>query len=143
MIGSARHHRSAVHRTAWIVAGAAGVALLVSVSFVRETLRSRQIDQQIAALKTESESLRARNLQIASLNTSLGAGEFLEREARVKLNLQKEGEHVVVIQKDAPPVRQALDDPQAELAKLSVPARWWLYFIDHAAYESYAAAARQ
>ncbi len=125
-------------RLGWLVAGLAAAALLTGIGFVREALRARQIAREIQALKQEADSLRVRNFQASSLQASLESGEFLEREARMKLGLQKEGERVVVLRKDVPqPVKaDATSEPAAEI--WSNTKKWWMYFADPHAFAEYA-----
>lgn len=127
----------APRRFGWLVAGLAVAALLAGAGFAREALRTRQIDREIRALKEEAESLRVHNFQVSSLQASLESGEFLEREARMKLGLQKTGEQVVVLRKDAPHVTNA-DAPATELAvEWSNAKKWWNYFADPHAFTAY------
>lgn len=111
-----------------------------SVGFVREALRSRQIDRQIADLKAESDSLKAKNFQLSSLNASVGEQEFLERQARTELNLKKEGEQVVVVKPaDIRPANIASALIADVTGPISNAHKWWLYFSDRKAYDRYAA----
>lgn len=123
----------------WIVMGLALASFAAAVGFGREVLRSRQIDREIAALKEEAERLRARNFEIASLHASLTSGDYLEREARLKLNLQKEGERVVVVTKPEAPAAGASDAAQPEWSNAK---KWWTYFTDRKALEEYARSRR-
>ncbi len=127
----------APRRLSWLVAGLAATVLLAGTGFAREALRARQIDQEIRALKQEAESLRVRNFQVSSLQASLESGEFLEREARMKLGLQKEGERVVVLRKDAPqaPKNEASSAPAFE--EWSNAKKWWISFADPHAFAEY------
>ncbi|HJV32767.1 MAG TPA: septum formation initiator family protein [Patescibacteria group bacterium] len=135
-----RKHDRPEGRLPWLVAGLAVFAVLAGGAFVRETVRARQIDREIAALKDEAERLRVRNFEISALESSLSSGEFLEREARMKLGLQKEGEQAVVVRKeDARPAASAAtsDRPVWSNAK-----KWWTYFTDPEAFRNYVAIAR-
>ena len=125
-------------RLGWLVAGLAAFALLAGAAFVRETVRARQIDREIASLKQEADRLRVRNFEISALESSLSSGEFLEREARMKLGLQKAGEQAVVVRAPETHVSQA-PLPQAEA--WSNPKKWWTYFTDPEAFRNYVAIA--
>jgi cell division protein FtsB len=129
------------NRLGWLVAGLAALSLVAGVGFARETLRARQIDREIQALRQEADKLRVHNFQVSSLQASLDSGEFLEREARVKLGLQKEGEHVVVLRKDAErPVSTASEEAsvQERSEGWSNVKKWWNYFADPHAFAEYA-----
>ncbi|MFA5853592.1 MAG: septum formation initiator family protein [Patescibacteria group bacterium] len=131
----------APRRLGWLVAGLAVSSLLAGVGFAREALRTRQIDREIQALRQEADKLRIHNFQVSSLQASLDSGEFLEREARMKLGLQKEGEQVVVLRKDAvKPLPETAEGPAARsLAEgWSNTKKWWNYFADPHAFAEYA-----
>lgn len=124
-------------RLGWLVAALAVAAALSGAGFVREYLRSWQIDGEIRSLQAESERLQVRNFQISSLEASLQDGDYLEREARLKLGLRKEGEQVVVLRKeDAPAPSQAVPIA-AQDPGWSNPKKWWTLFVDPKAYEAY------
>lgn len=121
------------------------VFVALAFSFGREWIRNREIRDQIASLQAQAESLEARNLEIADLNTAFRTQSFIEREARLKLGLKKPGENVVIIQNgqstpvantdgETENVTQA-QDPRALLAQADVPeevanpSKWWQYFF--------------
>lgn len=129
-------------RLGLLVAGLAAFAVLAGGAFVRETLRTRQIDREIAALKQEAERLRVRNFEISALESSLSSGEFLEREARMKLGLQKEGEQAVVVRKEeARPAEDAARAAAEARPVWSNAKKWWTYFTDPEAFRNYVAIA--
>lgn len=127
----------------WLMLGLAVLAVLASSGFIREALRSRQINREIASLKAEADNLRAKNFQITSLQGAADQQEFLEREARLNLNLKKEGEQVVVV-KSASDIKPQTPDlaPEAPFGSLTNARKWWIYFTDRNAYDRYAAAVR-
>lgn len=122
------------------------VLVALGASFGREWVRNREIQSEIARLQEEAQSLQARNLQIADLNTAFRTESFIEREARLKLGMKMPGENVVVIQDDSagtvvatdaagetaveaadPRILLALDETPEELAN---PSKWWQYFFN-------------
>ena len=130
-------------RLPWLVAGLAVAATLAGGAFARESLRARQIDREIAALKEEAERLRVRNFEISELESSLSSGEFLEREARMKLGIQKAGEHAVVVRAaDATVPSPTLGEEAARAEEWSNPKKWWTYFTDPEAFSNYVAIVR-
>ena len=68
------------------------------------------------------------------------SGEYLEREARLKLGLRKEGEQVVVLRKEGASAPSSDSSPAAPAAEpdWSNPKKWRVMFIDPKAYEAYA-----
>jgi len=122
------------------------ILIALGISFGREWVRNRDIEQEISRLQSEAEALQARNLKIADLNTAFQTESFIEREARLKLGMKKPGENVVVIRDvgEGEPVA-ATDsseqsvveaaDPRTLLAlednatQLANPSKWWHYFF--------------
>ena len=136
-----RKHDRPEGRLGWLVVGLAVFAVLAGGAFVRESLRARQIDREIASLRDEAERLRVRNFEISALESSLSSGEFLEREARMKLGLQKEGEQAVVVQTAEAPETDAVRLDGAAPAVWSNAKKWWTYFTDPEAFRNYVAIA--
>ncbi len=131
----------APRRFGWLFAGLIVAALAAGIGFAREALRARQIDREIQALKDEADSLRVRNFQVSSLQASLESGEFLEREARMKLGLQRAGERVVVLRKDAPLSEKNASQDARVAVEWSNAKKWWTYFADPHAFADYARSA--
>lgn len=73
------------------------VFALVGWNFVGEYMRGRELRLEIAAMERRAAELETKNFQIAELGKKLAQGEMIEREARIKLNLQKPGEEVVIV----------------------------------------------
>ncbi len=133
-------------RFGWLVAGLLCAGVLSGIAFAREVLRSRQIDAEIRTLKQESDRLQVRNFQLSSIEASLQNGEYLEREARLKLGLRRDGEQVVVLKKPTGAAEAggtAGMPGAAEAGGWSNARKWWTLFVDPKAYEAYAAARKR
>lgn len=107
------------------------VLLFLAVSFGREILRRYEIKREIGTLQNEIDVLARRNTELTDLMAYLNTNSFQEREARVKLGLQKAGESVVLIPREQvnaqPSVVPAASGAQFEE---QTPARkWWTYFF--------------
>lgn len=121
------------------VALVAGCFLLVGiiVSAARIGYTNFSTNRDISVLKKELEDLEANHQRLEQLQSFLSTDFFAEKEARVKLGMQKEGEQVVVIQNTGvqsegtqheSPQKQALSHtPEHERAKN--PTAWWTYFF--------------
>lgn len=120
--------------TALVATGLAALTLLAGAGFIRELVRNRQIDREIRALHDEAERLHTRNFEVARLQSSLGSREFLEREARLKLGLRKDGEQVVVLRK-APEI--ATGPVEDDRPVWSNSKKWFMYFADRESYEEH------
>lgn len=113
-----------------------GVVLFIAWGFAGEYVRNRDMDSEIERLRAEAGQLESRNLELAKLAKRLSEPEMLEREARLKLNLQKPGEEVVVV-RDLSPARQQAEAAAAEVAASengsatagSNPGKWLRHFF--------------
>jgi cell division protein FtsB len=113
---------------------------LVAWGFLGEYQRSRALQQEIAALDARATELRQENLELTDLREKLAGSNAMEREARLKLNLQKPGEEVVVIRGEpAVATRSVVASPDgtdaasAEEAPTSLgnARRWWDFFFNN------------
>ncbi len=71
------------------------IAVVVNVG--RESYRKYQLTQEIGQLKLEIERLEGRNNQLSDLMGYFKEEPYLEKEARLKLNLKKPGEKVIIL----------------------------------------------
>lgn len=100
-------------------------------SFGKKFLELKDIDQEVKSSQDEIAQLEAKNNDLSSLLSFLNTDDFLEQEARLKFNLQKPGESVVVI--------PSLNGKQENIGgaptdnvgdnTLSNPKKWWDYFF--------------
>lgn len=74
------------------------IGLITAVA--KESYRKYQLDKEIAGLKEEIESLKEKNQALSNLLSYFSSEESLEKEARLKLNLLKDGEKLVIISPD-------------------------------------------
>jgi cell division protein FtsB len=75
------------------------VLILIGIIAVvgKESYRKYQIDKEVEGIKKEIESLKEKNQALSNLLDYFNSEESLEKEARLKLNLLKEGEKLVII----------------------------------------------
>ncbi len=108
------------------------VLIAVVVNVGRESYRKYQLTQEINKLKTEIERLEGNNEQLADLMEYLKEEPYLEKEARLKLNLKKPGEKVVIlrstqqVQEQDDSVNILVGQPKEETANYW---QWWQYFF--------------
>ena len=108
------------------------VFAVVGWGFSGEVMRDRTMQKEVDRLKSQADELEVKNLELAELSKRFSTTEMLERQARLKLNLRKPGEEVVVVRQgngqpgggDPVPAR-AVDGgpPRSNLG------RWWHYFF--------------
>ena len=99
-------------------------------SFGKKFLESREIDEQIKGAGDDITRLEEKNNELGNFLDFLNTDAFLEQEARLKFNLQKPGESVVII----PGVGEASNtgaerEEAANDRLISNPKKWWNYFF--------------
>lgn len=112
---------------------AAGVVLLfVAISSARETYQGWKVDQEIHGLRAQVEMLEGKRLHLSEALTRLQSPEAVDREARMRLGLQKPGEQVFVL-RDAAAVPSGSgslmplhEDNETEVSN---PRKWFRYFF--------------
>ena len=102
------------------------VLVFVMLITAKVLSQKHQIDSQIAKLQAEADKIKSNNEELGNLIKYLSTPEYQEKEAREKLNLQKEGEHVVVL-----PDSEAVSGAQKALEqkKESNFKQWFNYFF--------------
>lgn len=101
----------------------------VGSGLISLSVRNRSIDADLARLDAEARSLETRNVELVELLKRFETSGFLEREARLKLNLQKPGETVVVVERTAASASSTARVTPVRTRR-SNAERWWLYFFD-------------
>jgi len=101
------------------------------VALLNKFFESREIDQEIKESEQEIARLETKNLELKELLNYLDTDAFLEQEARLKFNMQKPGESVMVVSGGS-----GDDQNKKDLAVLTAedkfrsnPAKWWDYFF--------------
>lgn len=76
------------------------VLVMIGISLGKETYRKKQTQKEIENLQAEIQKMNRENSELSNLISYLSTQEFQEKEAREKLNLQKENEKMVVLRKE-------------------------------------------
>ena len=118
------------------------ILIFLLIGLIKETYRKHQLTSEINELKSNIDKLEGDNQQLIDLMDYFKEDSYLEKEARIKLNLKKPGETVVVLSKDiidgVEVVRSgSLDEEENKEADLenndSVEVtnywKWWEYFF--------------
>lgn len=96
-----------------------------------------QLSQEIQSLRTEIDKMDKKEQELTRLIDYLGSQNYLEKEAREKLNLKKEGESVLMVS-ESELAKQLSDsqDQESEAGNENNPAgqennliRWWKFFF--------------
>lgn len=114
-----------------VTAAAAALFFVMSVSAVRESYRGYRADQEIRGLEQQIAAMEGKRTQLSEVIRRLQSSDALEKEARARLGMRKEGERVYVLQgeewKDG-----ADDGAQTDRASArSNPQKWFAYFFLH------------
>ncbi|MFA6422817.1 MAG: septum formation initiator family protein [Candidatus Buchananbacteria bacterium] len=120
------------------------ICVILSILFIlglsRELVGRHEINKQVKALSSQINDLQDQNKQLTDLVGSFAGSDFIEKEARQKLGLQKPGEKVVLIKRDVQQsesgslvlsagVERAGKYISNEEPKGSNPIKWWHYFF--------------
>jgi cell division protein FtsB len=118
-----------------IVSGLAGgvVLVLLAVSSVRETYQGWKVNQEIRGLQAQVEALEGRRLHLADTLNQLQSPDAIDKQARLRLGLQKPGEQVFIFNQGSlvPSLngQTPATAPSAEEAVVSNPRKWARYFF--------------
>ena len=101
----------------------------IVIAITKESYRKYQMDKEVTGLEKEIEAIREKNESLANLLDYFNSERFSEKEARLKLNLLKEGEKLVIISSDKKPdsENQVLENIQEE--QVSNFQKWWRYLF--------------
>jgi len=112
------------------------IALAISVG--RESYRRVQLTKEIDRLKLETERFEGKKDQLSNLLESFKEESYLEKEARLKLNLKKPGEKVVILPQSreenfSETTEEKSDSQPKEISPAKEESnlwRWWEYFFE-------------
>jgi len=76
------------------------IFIFLLIGLIRETYRKHQLKNEINQFQTSINKLEGENKKLIDLMDYFKEDSYLEKEARIKLNLKKPGETVVVLSKD-------------------------------------------
>ncbi len=109
------------------------VLLLIFLSLIvalgRETYLNFKISQEINKLEQEIEGLKRENAEMAEIEKQLQSKEFLEKEGRLKLNLVRDGEKLIIIKDETKNEGSTSPSETEKTERLSNPRKWWNYFF--------------
>lgn len=103
------------------------ILILVVIALGRESYRYFKISQEIKSLERRVEELEKSNEELSKMGEYFQSEEFLEKEARLKLNLARPGEKLIIVK-----MPEGLEEERQEtvIAKeISNIQRWWEYFF--------------
>lgn len=134
-----QNHRGRTRASNKVISGLFFVAglvvlVLIGISLGKETYRKKQVQKEIEGLQDQIKKLNQENSDLNNLIAYFSTQEFQEKEAREKLNLQKDNEQMVVLRKELPAKNdEQATEPQVPAAPEDNSPNWqkWLkYFFD-------------
>lgn len=114
----------------WLIAGFI-IFVFAFSAFLRITWQKMEIQGQIDKLKSEAERLETDNKELAGYLDYFASESFKEREMRLKLNLQRPDERVIIISREEN--RSKEEEPVLQNDKsqmMSNIKKWWEYFFN-------------
>jgi cell division protein FtsB len=106
------------------------IILMVVFSVVRLFGQNLALKGELGQLEREQEKLEKRQKYLSESYESLSSPEVLEREARLRLNYQKEGEYAVII---VPPREEEVVVGSENIVKdygiLANPIKWFKFIF--------------
>lgn len=110
------------------------ILIFFSVNLAREIINRRDLEKEVEQLKANMSGLAERNQELGGLIEYFKTTDFVEEEARTKLNLRKPGEHIIIVPEETKAGGQSDREPIAnlsagEIKTFSNPERWFNYFF--------------
>lgn len=103
------------------------VLILVLIATGQEVYRYYKVSKEISDLKQNIEDMKKSNEELIKIKEYFTSKEFLEDEARKKLNMTKEGESVIVISNPNAPEEE--NESEGQELKTSNIKLWLEYFF--------------
>lgn len=104
------------------------ILVLVAIALGRESYRYFRISKQIKDLEKRIEELERTNEELARMEEYFQSEEFLEKEARLKLNLTKPGEKLIIVK--TPEDLKEEEKETVVAREISNIQKWWEYFFN-------------
>ncbi|MBU1255457.1 septum formation initiator family protein [Patescibacteria group bacterium] len=119
------------------------ILIILTINLSQESYKKYQLKKEISGLKLEIDRLEGSKQQLSNLMEYFKNDSYLEQEARVKLNLKKPGEKVVILSRDSVTddnvkvsqsgalATENQDEIKLEDVNLETPNywKWWEYFF--------------
>ena len=108
---------------------------MIIFAISKETIRKRQVEQEIGKLKEEASKIEKENVELSDKVAYLNSNDYKEKEAKDKLNLQSPGENVVIVKPGVVSQGQNVQEDtvggKKVIVKVSNLQKWWDYFFKY------------
>jgi len=113
----------------WIILGIVILGLIFS-AFYKVYSQKKAIQREVDILKAEKENLEADNKDLSGLLDYFASESYKEREMRLRLNMQREGEKAIIISREPDKSKEVVSGSEnREAEKFSNVRKWWNYFF--------------
>lgn len=127
---------SKLFHSRWLILLCLLILVFFSVNLFREVINRQDLRKEISKLQQEISDLEGNNQEMSNLIGYFESLDFVEKEARTKLNLKKPGEKVIIVPETTQEISPetlssaiAPDNLLAQAEELSNPEKWWQYFF--------------
>lgn len=118
---------------------ALGFVVITGLSAARELYRQNQVKAEVTTLQDRVAQLEARKTTVSQLLERLQTPDMIDREARLRLNMQRPGERVYIMRgeewerlsNDPTPDAPTLYQDHPVEVRRSNPERWFRFFFVH------------
>lgn len=103
------------------------VAFIIMIATSKEHTRITGIEQEINTLQEKADQINGENNDLKEKIAYFKTDEFKEREAKEKLNYQKEGERVVIVKNRTqdPPAQENAEEINEIEENIPNHIKWW------------------
>jgi len=101
------------------------ILVFIIIGFGKEGYKFFRVRQNIKSLEREIEELEKENQELKSMEKYFDSQDFLEKQARLKLNLTKLGEKLIIIK-----IGEGIEKKEKTVEELSNFQLWWRYFFE-------------
>lgn len=108
------------------------IVIFLVFAIGKEIIRRQDVQSEVSRLEQQIIQLEQQNIQLAQVLKEMTSDNFQEKEARLKLDLQKPGETVVLIPQTTAEGKIEVEvkkEFEAQVARSSNAEKWWLYFF--------------
>lgn len=104
------------------------IFVLSIIALGRESYRYFRITQEVRDLEKRIEDIETSNEELSKMEEYFQSDDFLEKEARLKLNLTKPAEKLIII-KQPEGLEQEVVEEEKIAEEISNLQKWWDYFF--------------
>lgn len=120
-----RTPRSFLTSKVFLMAACAAIVVTIG-AMIREGQRRNMVAGEIRAMQDEVTRLEQQRNRLGDLIRSAESPEFLEREARLRLGLQKPGESVLIVPEGVGETPAGVQPPEVFPSN---PRKWWRHIF--------------